>query len=61
MTTELAILILKIVSDIAFMASMGTPATSDMTQEQKIATLKGLQGQTNELFANLVAMAQKPA
>lgn len=59
MNTELAILILKIISDIAFMASMGTPSTSDMTQEQKVATLKGLQEQTNQLFSNLVTMAQK--
>lgn len=53
MPTELIVLILKIISDIVFTATMATPDAGGLTPEQKLAVLKDLQKQTQDLFAKM--------
>jgi hypothetical protein len=57
---EMAVILgLKVLSDIAVLIAMGMPNTGGMSEEQKLATLKGQQEATNKLVADLMAMANK--
>jgi hypothetical protein len=51
------VLLLKIISDIILMLTMGMPDTSGMTPEEKKAKLLDLQAGTAKLIADLEAKA----
>jgi len=56
---EAAILmLLKIVSDILMIVTLGTPSTGSMSDEEKKALLKSEQEKTAQLIADLMAMAK---